>query len=401
MHEDKGKSGDCVECGNAPTSHTVTYVLQTADVIFGRLAYYLARTQGVPRLLSRGIKKVTWHITHWHHTLGETLQVITYSNDPTKARSYRSQVIWEEAVRRGIDMEQVVVWGKYIDTYRMRHHGRWHYFNSIPIPEHASLASTLWFDDKFLLKKHLRESGVAVPKCESVSTVNEALQNYRAMGGAVIVKPQTGSRGRHTTTYVNTEAELRRAFESAKKICAWACIEEHLDGSVCRATVVDGTLVGFFQAHPPRVTGNGKDTIEVLVDKQNKHRPERVQEIALTAEHDRFLSRQGYSRRDVPPDGTQISLSYRTGRLYGGETRELLDTVHPLIRKEVERAAVLLDTPVVGFDLIIADPEADPRGQRWGIIEANSLPFIDLHYLPLYGTPSNPATAVWDLWEKN
>jgi D-alanine-D-alanine ligase-like ATP-grasp enzyme len=53
---------------------------------------------------------------------------------------------------------------------------------------------------------------------------------------------------------------------------------------------------------------------------------------------------------------------------------------------------------VAGFDLIIADPEQDPDNQEWGIIEANSLPFIDLHYLPLYGRPSNPAAQVWDMW---
>jgi hypothetical protein len=45
------------------------------------------------------------------------------------------------------------------------------------------------------------------------------------------------------------------------------------------------------------------------------------------------------------------------------------------------------------------NPQDDPNNQKWGIIEANSLPFIDLHYWPLYGEPVNIASYVWDLWE--
>jgi D-alanine-D-alanine ligase-like ATP-grasp enzyme len=67
----------------------------------------------------------------------------------------------------------------------------------------------------------------------------------------------------------------------------------------------------------------------------------------------------------------------------------------------MEKAGVVLGAPVVGFDVIIENPTEDPDTVRWGIIEANSLPFIDLHYLPLHGTPSNPASAVWDLWFPN
>ena len=54
--------------------------------------------------------------------------------------------------------------------------------------------------------------------------------------------------------------------------------------------------------------------------------------------------------------------------------------------------------PVVGFDLIMEDPTEDPETQRIGIIECNSLPFIDLHYFALEGPVINLAENVWDLW---
>ena len=61
----------------------------------------------------------------------------------------------------------------------------------------------------------------------------------------------------------------------------------------------------------------------------------------------------------------------------------------------------VLKLPIVGFDIIIPDPKTDPDGQRWGILEANSLPFIELHYSPLQGTPSRVAADVWDYVERN
>jgi D-alanine-D-alanine ligase-like ATP-grasp enzyme len=199
---------------------------------------------------------------------------------------------------------------------------------------------------------------------------------------------------------VKTEEELARAFGSAKKIGRYVSVEKHLSGSVCRATVVGNKLAGFFEAHPPRVIGDGISTISELVEKRNARKPGRVSNIVVTDEHRHFLRRQGISPDSVLEKGRTIDLSHRTGRLFGGETRELLDTVHPKLRDYAERAAKTLNVPLVGFDLIIKNPESDPDAQEWGIIEANSLAFIDLHYLPLHGKPSNPAAAVWRLWKE-
>ena len=55
--------------------------------------------------------------------------------------------------------------------------------------------------------------------------------------------------------------------------------------------------------------------------------------------------------------------------------------------------------PVVGFDVIIGDPTKSADSQRFGIIECNSLPFIDLHYYALEGKPRNIAGMIWDMWK--
>jgi hypothetical protein len=205
-------------------------------------------------------------------------------------------------------------------------------------------------------------------------------------------------RGRHTTTFVSTDADLHTAFRSAQQLCRHVSIEKCLLGPVCRATIIQGNLAGFFAAYPPTVVGDSVSTIHQLIEAWNASVPDRVQPITLTPEHSAFMRRRGVSEDTVLENGVSMTLSHRTGRLFGGTTRELLSSVHPKLRAYAENAARELDVPVVGFDLIIADPEQDPDTQEWGIIEANSLPFIDLHYLPLYGRPSNPAAQVWDMW---
>lgn len=327
------------------------------------------------------------------------LGFVTFNTIPEKAVSYRSQVVWEEAKRRGITMEQVCFLGRHTEMYRAKLRNRWIYFESLPIPEEATQHAYGWLDDKVMLNEFLRESGIPLPPARSVRSEREAMQAFEEWGGLLVVKPRVGSRGRHTTTRIRDTAQVRSAFKSARMLCHYAYISRHLEGSVCRGTVVDGKLAGFFQADPPRITGDGKSTIQELIAQKNASKPERVEDIFLTDEHHAFIDRMGYTPDSILEDGKQIDLTHRTGRLFGGATRELFSSVHPRLKEYLEKAAQALAVPIVGFDLIIKDPEADPEAQEWGIIEANSLPFIDLHYLPLHGEPSNVAAQVWDLWK--
>ncbi len=397
--EYKEVSGECSECGNSPVNHTAIYYVATADVWGASFAYYAARFALVSQLFAL-LGFISERIEPLNHRIFRTLRLTTSGHDATKARTYRSQVIWEEAIRRGISMEQLLFLGSHSDVYRARINGSWIYFESLPVPRHYLYHAYRWMDDKYRLNSHLRSAGVPVPLLESATSEVQACEAFARMGGRVAVKPRTGSRARHTVTNISSEEELRAAFVSAQKLCRYVCITKHLDGCVCRGTVVRGTLVGFFEAHSPRLTGDGVSTIDELVTKKNAMRHDRVQPVVLREEHDDYLRRAGYTRESVLPMGAVFDLTHRTGRLFGGETRELLATVHPKLRAHLEKAARSLDVPIVGFDLVIADPEQDPDIQEWGIIEANSLPFIDLHYLPLHGEPSNVAAHVWDLWNE-
>lgn len=393
----KEKRGACVWCGNSPVDHQSTYIFQSISAVISTGDYAMRNVRAY-RLLIRALEEFAQILARTFLALGTFLRIVRYGESPENARSYRSQVVWEEARERGIPMQQVILGKFHTDAYRAFVNGSWRYFISLPFPPH--LATTrLWFDDKHLLKTHLRKEGIPVPGSGVALTKRRARALFRELKAPLVVKPRLGSRGRHTTTNVMDEKTLIQAFSQAQKLCAHVSIEEELEGSVCRGTVIGGVLRGFLEASPTHIVGDGIHTIRERIAEKNKMRPERMSEIEVTEEVERFLGRNGLSLASMPRHGEVVVLTHRTGRLFGGETRELLDTVRPKLKRYLEDAARALDVPIVGFDLIIKDPESDPDTQKWGIIEANTLPFIDLHYLPLKGTPSKTAKAVWDLWD--
>jgi cyanophycin synthetase len=398
VHEYKERLGACKTCGNSPVNHRVAYYVATFAIAQARVSR-AARHVPLLTAFESFVRRVMLRVDSLVYRLFALLGFVTFNTIPEKAVSYRSQVVWEEAGRRGITMEQVCFLGRHTEMYRARLRGRWIYFESLPIPEEATQHAYGWLDDKVMLNEFLRENGIPLPPARSVRNEEDALRAFKEWGGLLVVKPRVGSRGRHTTTQIRDAVQVRAALKSARMLCRYAYISRHLEGSVCRGTVVEGKLAGFFQADPPRVTGDGISTIQELITKQNASKPERVENIVLTDEHHAFIGRMGYSEVSVIEAGKVIDLTHRTGRLFGGATRELFSSVHPRLKSYLEQAAKALAVPIVGFDIIIKDPEADPDVQEWGIIEANSLPFIDLHYLPLHGEPSNVAAQVWDLWE--
>lgn len=394
-HEYKEKTGTCPECGNSPVNHFEHYISST-------LAIWTADA------LERGAGPRAF-VARWSSALFDAVEQILlralaampfarYSSRIELATTYRSQVVWEEAARRGIRMEQVFLFGRGTEVYRADIGGRWFFFQSLPIPPWNKTESGGWLDDKYLLKRRLASAGIPTPRVRTARTLVDAEEAVASLDCAVVIKPRSGSRGRHTTVNVRDASWLRESFETAKRLCPYVAVEEYLQGPVCRGTVVGGVLVGFFCADAPCVVGDGISTIEQLVERNNARKPARVGDIRLTEEHGRFLSRLGFAPDSVLPAGETVPLTHRTGRLFGGSTREMLGNEHPKLRGYLEKAAKVLDVSVVGFDLIVPDPSADPDAQRWGIIEANSLPYIDLHYLALAGEPSNVAAAVWDLW---
>ena len=386
----------CPHCGNNQVSHFSAWVNNSFGVPANRL--YLSvcgeREQKFAGYLVKGVFDIFIATFRF-------LGIITMYHDPNRAGTARGRVLWEEAERRGIPMEGLFFFGRITDSYIVSVKGHKIYFSGMPRPVYTHSGSDWWLDDKGILKERLAKAGLPVPAGGSFSRFDALAARFDVLKKPVIVKPQIGSRGRHTTTHIYTKDQLREAFTIAQQISYWVVMEEHLEGSVYRATVIDGKLAGVLRGDPPRVTGDGASTISQLAQSNNKQKHEKVSDIIPDERHRDFLARTGRTFATVPAHGEVVDLLSSIGVSYGGHSKEVTAETHPETKKILERAAAVVDDPIIGFDFIIPDIEKSPEEQRWGIIECNSTPFINLHHDPVEGVPVNVAEYVWDYVERN
>jgi len=383
--EPRIKEGGCAYCGDAQINHHLAY---WQSLFFEPFDDHVVRiSHRAPRFL----KKIVDGFLLVLLKILEFLHLAKYSSDIEKVKTFRSRVIWGEALRQGIPMEQLILFGKYLDFYRAKIQGKTIYFESLPLP--ITEMRRDW-DNKYILKEEFSRVGIPTPRYALAKNVERIFKDFDK---PLIVKPKAGSRGRHTLTHIRTLSDLKKSLQIARQISPYLVVEEHLLGPVCRVTLVGGKIAGFYRGEAPEVVGDGVHTIRELIEEKNHTRPDRVEKVREGGELEGILQRQGLESNDVLSVGQRVFLSHRIGRLFGGRTREMLDDLHPSFIPIFEKAARVTGLAVVGFDAIIPDPTAPAEGQRWGIIEANTLSFIDLHYYALEGKPKNIAGMIWDL----
>src|SRR3989338_5722703 len=364
INEPHVKQSSCSYCGDAPINHTFSFI--ESWVAFNVEAHLVKPIKIFPNLLKDLVDLIPVFL---FETLA-LLKMTKFSSDINKANTFRSKIIWEEAKKRGILMEQVIFFGKPLDQYR------------------------LIFKNKNKKKKFYFE----IPLWHFKNTKKNIRKIFSKIKNPLVVKPRIGSRGRHTITNINSLQQLQEGISIAGQICSHLIIEEHLKGNVCRATLVNGAMAGFYMGRAPTLFGDGQRSVKELIEEKDKKRQNRVEPIRISKELHDHIGRSGFAIDDILPDGVSLPLSHRIGRLFGGTTCEMLDELHPSFISILEKATKILGLSVVGFDAIIPDPTKPAYSQHWGIIECNTLPFIDLHYYALEGTHKNIAGMIWDMW---
>ncbi len=323
-----------------------------------------------------------------------------FSNRPDKKDTLRTRCFWEEAERRGIKMVEFHM-GPVRDSFIAEYKNKKINFDGLPRPEEMKSDSLKWMDNKGIMKIKFMKEGLPVAKGGTAFTERKALKIFNSIRKPVITKPNLGSRSRHTMIHLNTPEDLMMGFKKAKKLSPLVVIEEELNGFLFRATLIGGKLVGVVRRDQPEVHGDGVHTVRELMEEENK-RPERngpiFHKIIMDKETEKEFKRQHITLDDVPEKGRTVFFSQKTSRGCGGTTTEVTDLIHPENKIMLEKLGAYLKDPLVGVDFIIERIE-EPwyTEQHCGIIECNSLPFIDLHHYPLFGKPNNVAGKLWDL----
>jgi D-alanine-D-alanine ligase-like ATP-grasp enzyme len=385
----------CPDC-NEPTSHSIDYLGALLDTTLLPLTSFVRRFSSTKGSPNRGKTFVKIY------TLLERLHMGCFLEQYDSKTLLLDQVLWDEAKKRGIVMREFRLFNApkalFIATLPG---GRVLDFDGVPMPKARAV---WWINNKSTLKKKFAAAGLPVPKGGSAATLHGARTLFNRLQKPVIVKPSIGSASRHTYLHIHTEAELQRAFLSAKKLSPFVMIEEELTGAVYRPTLVTAKLIATLRRDQPCVWGDGVKTVKELVADENKNAGRQglyFRHIQLDAAAEAELQVQGLNTESIPALGKRVQLNQKINWSLGGTTTDVTGDVHPDNKKLFEEVAQFLHAPLVGIDFIIEDISKSWKSQsRCGIIECNDMPYFDNHHLPYKGAPRNVAGPIWDLVTK-
>ncbi len=257
--------------------------------------------------------------------------------------------------------------------------------------------------DKEETNSILRDLGLPVPKQRLVRSSRDAKRAAERIGYPVVLKPLAGNHGRGVSINLKTPEEIEVAFDKAREHGRNVIVESHLEGHDHRILVVNGELVAASKRVPGHIVGDGKRSIEQLVDIVNED-PRRgvghekvLTRLELDHQADRLLTKLGYDRSTVPAEGETVYLRSTANLSTGGTAIDVTDTIHPDNREMAVRTIKAIGLDIGGVDFLTKDITESYREAGGGICEVNAGPGFRMHVAPSEGTPRDVAGPVLDM----
>jgi len=120
-------------------------------------------------------------------------------------------------------------------------------------------------DTKYLLE----QAEVEVPRGDIIRRERSLKEASEYVGFPLVIKPIDGNHGRGITVDINSYEEALEAFHIAKDISRAVIVEKFIVGNDYRLLVINNKLVAAAVRTPAHVIGDGKSTIQELIDEVN------------------------------------------------------------------------------------------------------------------------------------
>ncbi len=257
--------------------------------------------------------------------------------------------------------------------------------------------------NKHATKTLLGDMGIPVPKGYRIREEEELEATLERVGFPVVIKPLDGNHGKGATVGVQSLEEAKVAWEKAKEYSRWVIVEKQLVGADFRALVVNNRLIAVAKRVPAHVVGDGKQTIQELIDETNSD-PRRgyghenvLTEIDVDSQTMRCIKNAGYDLESILPKGEVLYLKTTANISTGGTAIDVTDEVHPENVFLFERIARIIGLDVAGVDIIAENVSEPLHESGGGIIEVNAAPGFRMHLAPSEGIGRNVAEHVLDM----
>ncbi|PWE33897.1 cyanophycin synthetase [Maritimibacter sp. 55A14] len=252
-------------------------------------------------------------------------------------------------------------------------------------------------DDKEWTKQVLEDAGVPVPRGQICHSYEDAQAAADWIGWPVVTKPLSGNHGRGVSTDIASAEDLKAGFDAAlarvRDDSGAVIVESCIKGEDHRILVIGGKLVAAARRRPAHVIGDGRHTVQELIDIENSD-PRRgvghenlLTQIHVDEQTLRLLDQAGHTLETVLPKGEIAFLKSTANISTGGTATDLTDEVHPKVKFTMERIGRLVGLDVIGIDLLAETLSVPLDQQSAGVVEVNAGPGFRMHMAPTHGTP--------------
>jgi cyanophycin synthetase len=255
-------------------------------------------------------------------------------------------------------------------------------------------------DTKYLLE----QAEVEVPRGDIIRRERSLEEACRYVGYPLVIKPVDGNHGRGITVNIQNYEDALKAFHNAKESSRSGAIivEKFITGEDYRLLVINNKLVAGAKRTPAHVIGNGKLTVQELIDEVNKD-PRRgyghenvLTQITINELTKNIIKDAGYTLDSVIPDGERLILKDTANLSTGGTAEDVTDIIHPANVSMAERISKIIDLDICGIDIMTTDISKPLSETGGAVLEVNAGPGFRMHLAPTTGLPRNVAAPVID-----
>lgn len=270
----------------------------------------------------------------------------------------------------------------------------------------ASTTSNIAVDiagDKEETKSMLEAAEVPVPRGVIIRSEEELESAIDRVGFPLVLKPIDGNHGKGATTNIQTLEAAQKALGDAQQYSRSAICEKFITGFDFRVLVINYKFVCAALRTPASITGDGKHTIQQLIDEVNKD-PRRgyghekvLTQIKVDGFTHKMLNDRGYTLDTVPPADELVLLKPTANLSTGGTATDVTEEVHPANIFMAERIAKIIGLDICGIDIMAPDLRTPIKENGGAVLEVNAAPGFRMHVEPTEGLPRNVAEPVVDM----
>jgi cyanophycin synthetase len=242
-----------------------------------------------------------------------------------------------------------------------------------------------------------------IAKWAKVEKKEDLEEIAKDIGFPLVIKPVGLTAGHGVHVGINTLEELQEAYDSIQEYfknmkypkAGWQkriIVQKMVPGDDHRILVVNGKVEIATHRIPARVKGDGRHTIEQLIELENKN-PQRdkskpthtLKPIKINEKLKSVINENGYKLSDIPEEDEIVYVRKVASMSQGGITADVTDKLNPQIKYICESIAQSIQANVLGVDVLAVDISKPLTKKNGSIIEMNTMPEIYLNAFPVIG----------------